>query len=1167
MGVSFYLGRSGSGKSTAILQEIQQKLAEEPAGRPIIYLVPDQMTFQSEYQLVKSAGGMVRAQVFSFSRLAWRVLQETGGAARYHLEQTGIHMLLRKIVEREKERFSIFTKSTETSGFIEQLEQMVAECKRYAVTPEALVEKKRELEAKENVTPQERVLIDKLDDVSVIFKRMEEELAGAYVGTEDYLQLLTEKIQDSSFVENAEVYIDGFHSFTPQELAVLDKLMAKASNVTIALTLDKPYDIEAPHELDLFHMTAQTYQTLRQLCKETSCEVEDVVTFESGQRFRESCLAHLENSYEARPLSPASCGDAVHIFSAVHRRAEVEGVAREVLRLVREEGYRYQDIAILLRNINEYGDLLDTVFTDYEIPLFMDQKRSMLNHPVIELIRSSLEVIQGNWRYEAVFRCFKTDLLFPYDAGKQEMREEVDELENYVLAYGIQGKRWRENEPWTYSRFRTLAEGEFVKTDKEQEFENQINRLRRELTVPLLKLERKIKKAETIEEKCTALYLFLEELEVPKKLEKMRDEAAQAGDLAYSREHDQVWGAVIDLLDQMVEMAGNERLSFKMFQSMLDSGAESMRFALVPPAMDQVIVADMERSRLSQIKCTFIMNVNDGVIPARPDEDGLINDEERGWLESTGMELAPGSTRQLLDEQFLSYLAQATPSEKLYYSYPMADEEGRALQPSMLIKRVKELFPDVEETLLMNDPHEEEEDQQLAFISNPGKTLSYLTTQMQAWKKGYPMAPFWWDIYNWYTEIPHWRMRAGITLSSLFYQNTTRILDRKTSMELYGQNIKTSVSRMEQHQSCAFSQFVSYGLSLKERDTYRLEAPDVGQLFHAALKQVADHLRLRNKDWAALSKEESRNLAKEVVNELAPKIQREILLSSNRHYYLKEKLEEVVSRASIVLSEQSKISGFSPVGLEVGFGPGEELPPLRFSLDNGAKMEVVGRIDRVDKTSGEDGLLLRIIDYKSSQKDISLTDVYFGLALQMLIYLDVVISFSEEWLGKKADPAGVLYFHVHNPIVQATQTMSMEEIERELFKKFKMKGLLTADEHAIREMDKTLESGHSQIIPVGLKKNGGFYSNSSIIDPDDYEYLRTFLRKQVKEIGESITSGHVEINPFKVKQNTSCTFCSYKSVCQFDPAMETNDFRPLAQYKEDKLLEMIRKKGGDNDES
>ncbi|WP_223700755.1 helicase-exonuclease AddAB subunit AddB [Sutcliffiella deserti] len=1169
MSIRFLIGRTGSGKTQWCYEQILQKLEDNPKGSPIVYLVPEQMTFQSEYKIVQSKAvqGMIRAQVFSFTRLAWRILQEVGGISRFHIDQSGIHMLLRKVIEEHKAQFQVFGRSAEQFGFIEQMEGMVTEFKRYCVTPDSLQEEIIRISEDDTISDHEKMLSKKLTDILVVYRQLEQLLEGKYVDGEDYLQLLAEKIPHSSYIKEADIYIDGFHSYTPQEQLVLKRLMVHSKSVTIALTLDKPYNEEAPYDLHLFRATGITYQKLRKMALEEGCQIEAPIVLEDASRFSKSdSLCHLEKYFDVRPTVAYPNKGEVALLQAVNRRAEIEGIAREVISLVREQGNRYKDIALIVRNAESYIDLVNTVFKDYDIPFFVDQKRTMLHHPLIELLRSSLEVVTKNWRYESVFRCVKTDFFYSVAQDTDEMREKTDKLENYCLSYGVQGNKWTSEEPWKYRRFFTIdSEGPYVQTDDEIAYEAEINELRELIVTPLQKLQKRWKRSNSIEDYCKALYHYLEDLEIPKKLELRMKKAEEQGNLTQSKENEQVWKATIGLLDQMVELIGDQPITLSMFTKMLESGLESLRFSLVPPAIDQVIVANFDLSRLTDIKHSFVIGVNEGVIPAKIKDEGFVSEEERELLSSYGMELAPTSLERLLDDHFLVYSAFLSPSQQLYISYALADEEGKSLLPSSYIKRIKEMFPEIKEKLLLNEPSELPQSEQLKYVHTPSTTLSNLAVQLQTWIKKYPVDPIWWDVYNTLLDHEEWHDRTEQVLKSLFYKNEANKLKGHVSRQLYGEHMEASVSRMEKFSACAFSHFASHGLKLKDRKIYRLEAPDIGQLFHAALKHISDTLRQQGSDWKSLTKQECENLAKEAVNVLAPKLQGEILLSSNRFQYIKRKLETIITRASQILSEHSRASKFTPIGLELGFGQKEEIPPIRIDLPNGVKMELVGRIDRVDKAEGSNGLLLRIIDYKSSNKALDLTEVYYGLALQMLTYLDLVITHSKEWLGSEATPAGVLYFHVHNPMIKTNGMTPEDLIEEEIFKSFKMKGLLLGEEESVRFMDQTLETGHSQIVSAALKKNGEFHSNSSVASEQEFSHLRAYVRKTFENIGMQITDGETSIAPYKLKNQTPCTFCSFKSFCQFDTSLDENDYRNLSALPKNEIIESMKRKmeGGD----
>ncbi len=1163
MAVQFLIGRSGSGKTHLFMDDIRKQSKEDPFGDPLIYIAPEQMTHQLEYEFVRDEdlAGMIRAHVFSFRTLTPRILQEVGGFSRQHITQTGMKMMLRKILEKRKEELRVFSKAAEKPGFLTHLEQMVTEFKRYCVSGEMLSDQIQQL-----ADDGDKVLADKLQDLSVIYGDLDTQLADKYVGTEDQLRLLAEKIPESSYLREATVYIDGFHMFTPQEIEVVGQLMKTSKDVFISLTGDRVYDQPFINELDLFHVTAQTYHQLHQVAMEHGVEVKGAHVLEESRRYSEhEGLHYLERFFDDRAIgSFQGETEDIELLPAANRRAEVEGIARKIQTFVRENNYRYRDIAIMVRNTSDYQDLFDVVFKDYEIPYFIDQKKAMFHHPLVELIRSSLEVARGSWRYETIFRAVKTDLLFPVKVNYQKLREEMDVFENYVLAYGINGKRWTSSERWTYRRYRSLEDMDVPQTEQELRFEDKINELRELIVTPIHTLQKRFKKAKTGRELTEALFNYLTELKIPKKMQRLQEAAAENGDLRLAKEHDQAWESVLELMDQFVEMMGDEKISLTLFADIMEAGLESMEFALVPPAMDQVLIANVERSRLPDIKMTFIVGFNEGVFPAKPQGDGVLSDQEREQLLDSGVQLAAGTRKRLFEEQFLIYLATSSPSERLCISYPLANEEGKTMLASMYVNRIKEMFPVVKETFLVQDPGNVPDDEQIHFVSNPRTTLSYLAGQMQAWKRQYPMSDIWWSAYNHLMEKDQmWKLYSHRVLSALFYKNEAKRLTKETSYHLYGKHIQASVSRMEKYQACPFSHFASHGLRLKERKAFKLAAPDIGELFHAALKMISEQLRSDQKDWRQLTKKDCQTLSLNAVNELAPRLQNEILLSSNRHHYLKHKLQQIIERASMILSEHAKASGFEPIGLEMAFGPDGDLPSIQFELPNGQTMELIGRIDRVDKAESSKGLLLRIIDYKSSDKVLNLVEVYYGLALQMLAYLDVVVTYAEKLVenGHGALPAGVLYFHVHNPMINSSKSMTIDQIEEELFKKFKMKGLLLGDEESVRLMDQSLESGHSKIVSAGIKGSGEFYSNSSVASQEEFSYLRGYMRNKFQEIGTNITDGVVDIAPYKLKDRTPCEFCSYRSVCQFDQAMEENEHRVLPVEKSATILDKIREEG------
>ncbi|AIQ43064.1 helicase-exonuclease AddAB subunit AddB [Paenibacillus sp. FSL R5-0912] len=1176
MTVNFLIGRSGSGKTTTIWETVSSRLKTEPLGAPIIILVPEQGSFGAERGLLAAGNvkGSIRAQTLSFSRLAYRVKQETGGSASLPISEEGKKMLIYKIVNRRKEELKLFGASSDRPGFVERLSDLHTELKRCCLGAGDLEEQLGRMRDALGGSP---ILAGKLEDLHLVFSELEQEMSQLYMDQEDRLAELAEHIQDSGYIRGSEIWVDGFHGFTNQEFIVLRELMQYASGVNIALTLDRIYPSgQAPHELELFHPAAVTYIKLRGMAEEMGLTVWDQLLAPPVlPRFKDSpALAHLERGFQRRLRWNGAAGqveEAVSIRAAASRRTEVEGVLREMLSLARDSGAKYGEMAVFMRNMTDYGPLIAPLFQDFGIPFFLDQKLNELHHPLVEFIRSALDVVRRRWRYEDVFRCVKTELLLPLDGSIT--RANMDELENYVLACGIHGYRWTDGRSWKGIPRLSLEGSEAV----DEAMLARMEACRSAITGPLQAFEQRVKSSRSGLELCRAVYLLLEDTEAARKLERMGAESLEQGRPEAAREHNQLWGAVLDLLDQIAEMMGREKMEFELFSGVLETGLAELKMGLVPPALDQVLVGTMDRTRVSGVKYAFLLGFNEGVVPAQFKEDGILSEGERLLLENAGMELAPGSSRKLLDERFLIYNALTTASRKLWISYATADDEGKALLPSEIIRQLQGMFPEgLDEKYLSGFPQGGEAADECAsaeavhmkFIGHPEQTLRMLMLQLRQWRQGVEIPRLWWDVYNWFAadeqEEVSMKLQLERLLGSLFYRNEGIRLKRETSLRLYGgSTLRGSVSRMEKFVACSFSHFASYGLRLKERQLYKLQAPDIGQLFHAALSQMAQRLQKEGRSWGSMTAEECRREAGETVDRLSPLLQGEILMSSKRYSYISRKLKNIVGRASVILGEHSRRGSFEPIGLELDFGPGKDLPPLRITLPNGCVMEVVGRIDRVDMAEGEQGILLRVIDYKSSQKDLKLHEVYYGLSLQMLTYLDVLLTYSEQWLGQAALPAGALYFHVHDPLLTSANGMNREQAEQELMKRFKMKGLLTADREVVSLMDTTLDKGYSSIVPVALKSDGSFYSSASVATPEQWGQLLSSVRSTISDIGTRITEGDVAIQPYRIQQETACTFCSFRPVCQFDEAVEGNGYNNLSKPGKEVIWDLLSRKGGE----
>ncbi|CAM4309778.1 helicase-exonuclease AddAB subunit AddB [Paenibacillus alkaliterrae] len=1168
MSLRFVIGRSGTGKTSYCMDEIRRQLHEQPDGPPLIMLVPEQATFQTEYALLQNSGlhGTIRAQALSFRRLAFRVMQETGGTALVPIGDTGKQMLLYKIVHRLGQQLELFQSGAEQPGFIDRLAELITEWKRYGIDAELLQEKQSVVGSG---TDHSTLLKRKLHDLQLIYSHMEQELAGSYIDAEDYLHYLQNGFTNAAAMQGAQIWVDGFYGFTPAEFEALGALATSDAKVTVTLTLNRIYEPgEQPHELELFHPTAETYIKLMGLAANQEAEVLSPIVLDSEwvARFKESpMLAHLEKHYNDRipmlipdqkllELQHPGCGVSLH--AAANRRAEVEAAARDIVRRAQKDGLRWRDVAVMVRNAEDYTDYIALIFADYGIPFFVDQKEKAVHHPLVEFIRSAMETVLFGWRYDAVFRCVKTEML--YKADDSFPREWFDLLENFALAAGIDGWKWLDKRRWHPLVPASLDDDTEIETavNEKAQREFEIVLAAREAVVsPLRRFGDALKNANDVQSMCAALYRLLEQSDAADRLERWSLQDMEAGETQRARSHRQLWDSVMQLLDQLVELAGDQAVSPELFAGMVEAGLDSFKLAAVPPALDQVLIGSMDRTRSGYVQVCYVLGANDGIMPMRVKEDGILTEAEREQLAEVGLVMAPGVRRRLLDERFMIYNALTTPSRHLWLSWAQADEEGKSLLPSEIVRNLRQLFPGIP---VQSAPAEPTPGlpvaEQRMFVSQPGSTLSYLIAAIRKWRQGASIAPFWWDIYNWFAVRPEWQHKLQLLTGSLTYVNQEPFLTKSTARQLFGARLQVSVSRIERFVSCPFQHFAIHGLKLRERKLYRLEAPDVGQLFHAALSRLAVSLGQR---WGQMPASELKAAASMTVDELAPKLQSQILLSSSRFQYIARKLKEIVGQAALMLGEHARRAKFHPVGTEVDFGPGGTLPSLRIPLPGGGEMEIIGRIDRVDAAESEQGLLLRVMDYKSSSTQLRLEEVAYGLSLQMLTYLDVLVTHASEWLGQQASPAGVLYFHVHNPLMVLTNSIHPSEVNNKLLKRFKMRGLVTADADTVHLMDDELDTGYSELLPVALKRDGSFYSSSSVVTNEQWDVLRHSVRNTIARIGSSIQAGEVSIEPYRIGAKSPCQFCDYKAVCQFDVQFEGNEYRKLNKHSKEQIWQQL----------
>ncbi len=1136
MSLRFIYGRAGSGKTTRCLNEIKARM-DGGAQNPLVLLVPEQFTFQAERDLIRvlGKGGILGTEVLSFRRLAFRVFNDVGGITQPHIHSAGKCMILYDILDKLRDSLRIFARSADRRGFVNTLSTLITEFKRYNITP-------ADLEAAGKKLGPEDPLKQKLGELNAVYAAFEKKLEERYRDSDDDLTLASEKLEATGLYNSAEIWIDGFTGFTPQEYMVAGKLLSKAARVTVSLCTDS-LDDEGASGTDIFSAVRRAYAKYIRIAGEYGIEVEPPVNLnrEPLPRFKDSPeLGHLErNLYSWPHRAFAGKTKDVSLFSSVNIFSEIEAAARDIVGLCRDTGMRYRDIAVVTRDLASCEKLIEVIFDEYGIPCFIDRKVDIANHPLVRMLLSMLDIFVENWSYEAVFRYLKTGLT-------NIERDDIDRLENYVLACGIRGSRWTGEQDWSMTP--GLLPGE-QDMEKQDEMLSGINRIRREVTGPLLEFRKRTKGRRKAPEICGALYDFLCAIGVPGRIGESIEDFRKSGRLSLANEYSQVWNIVMEVFDQTVEVMGEEALGIERFSSILGIGFGEYKVGLIPAALDQVLVGSVERSKSHEIKALYVIGANDGVFPAAAAEEGVLSDRDREALTGTGIELASDTRSKAFDEQYLVYRTLTTAGSRLRISWPIADHEGRSMRPSIIISRLRKLFPSITETSDIIKPDAGEGETELAAGGTPAFRQMIAAFRRKA--DGFGIEPLWKCVYLWFSGQEDWRRKCLSAREAFLYKNIAQNVGRKNISALYGEPVRSSVSRLEKYTACPFAYYVQYGLGARERKIYRLSPPDVGTFMHSAIEYFSRLVEEKGVSWREFDREWCAARVSEIIDEMLEKMQGSGIAASKRYTALALRLKRVVTRAVWLIAGHIRRGGFDPAGYEIDFGEGCKYPPITIELDSGEQIRLTGRIDRVDALKTGEGTYLRIIDYKSGSRDFRLSDVYYGLQVQLITYLDAIIGEQEDAL-----PAGMLYFRIDDPVIKKGGRISEEEVEQAIMRQLKMKGLLLADVRLIKEMDNAIE-GSSMIIPAAINKGDVLGKNTSAASPEQFKLLRNHVRRLLKGLCEEVMKGNVSIRPYKKKGVTSCMYCSFSSICQFDAAMKENTFRLLHDRDSEEVWELI----------
>lgn len=1141
MALRFILGRANSGKSTLIYDEITRQVQSEPDGPPLWLLVPEQATFQAEQALAERLGGIMRVRVVSFKRLAYNVMNHVAGAALTPISDLGRRMLVRKTIEEHKRELKLFARAASHPGFADKVVELLSELKRYRVTPEQLSELSGEA-----AIALPHTLRSKLQDLSIIYSSLAAKYVGVAFDTEDCLEWLAEHVPAFEPLCNTQVWVDGFTGFSPQEYGTIERLL-RMSDVNICVTVDPNCIKEQLTEGHPFFSPWETIVKTRSLAAHAGVPTSMEILGQSHTSPKETDLLYLEKTYFVRDCAPfVGTVDGIQVNAAATRRAEVEITAREIVRICREEGYRYRDICLIVRDVGLYDSYIRPIFAAHDIPVFIDKKRKIRHHPLLDLVRASLEAVLQDFPYEPAMRCLKSGLL-------SLASDEVDYLDNFVLATGLRGNRWLDASDWRIPANLSLGQKNV------EALSALINSAgRKNVSIHFYALTQGLAHAVNVRDYTQAIYTFLEGLDVPATLETWAEEAVREGDLDTAGLHLQVFNSVSQLLQEVETTLGDEQIILTEFVRILETGLEGISLGLIPPGLDQVIVAELGRSRSPVVRGAFVLGVNEGTMPAKSQTEGLLSDEEREYLGRLNVALGPTSRRQLFEEDYLVYIGLTRPREFLRISYAMSDEGGKPLLPSLVIKRLQEIFPSIVVKSIGIEPAPADA---LSYLQHHRSAVGFLAAELRKAKNGEEVSTLWWDAFSSLLEHPTGRIAVNTAVRGLYHRMRLDPLSNNLVGQLYGKTIRGSVSRLERFRACPFAYFASYGLRLRERPIYRLAAVDLGNFFHAALDRFVDTLRSRKLDWAGLSRDEYKEITQDVVRAIIPELDSDILLSTARYRHLTQRLQRVVERSAIVLGRHAERGSFRPIGVEIGFGGQDDmLPALKIELVDGTSLEMVGRIDRIDTAEVDGRLYLRIIDYKSGHSRLTPLEVYYGLKIQLLTYLEVALVNALTLLGREAIPAGALYFRLQDPLLTTDGPMDPLESEKISLKDFRHSGLVIAEGESIELMERGLQ-GWSQVLPV-MAKADGTYTGDGAWDMDKLKLMLAHVRQLNKLAGESIAMGNIDIAPYRLATATACQYCDYLSVCQFDCQLPDGSYRDLAKKSSQEVWSILDSERG-----
>lgn len=1138
MSLRFCFGPSGSGKSHRIYEEIMQRAAEEP-GRNFLIIVPDQFTMQTQKDLVMRSDrdGILNIDVLSFGRLSHRILEEVGTKEMPVLDDTGKSLVLQKVAADLKEQLPAMGSLLHKQGYIHEVKSAISEFMQYGISTQDM--------DKLITSAQKRgALAMKLKDLKTLYRGFQDYIRDHFITTEETLDVLRRSLSKSKILKGSVVVFDGFTGFTPIQNRLIQELMRVCAETIVTVTIgvgEDPYKMDG--EQKLFHLSKKTVADLEKLAAEAEVERgEDLFVKGGPNRFAKApALHYLEQNlfrYQYEPYAGEQ--QEIHMFEALSPREEVHQTALYIRHLIREQGMTYRDIAVVIGDLEGYASYVETEFGQLEIPCFLDRTRGIVLNPMIEYIKSALQLYIKDFSYDTVFHFLRSGMA-------DISREEIDELENYVIRTGARGYR-------TYSRLFTRrteemqgnAEGSEQAEEKTME---RLNRIRQQFmdAVEILHMGSQEKAGDYV----SHLYDFLEQNQVQQKLLNYQQQFEKEGDLSRAREYAQIYRLVMDLLDQVYELLGEEEISRQEFADILEAGFGEITVGTIPQNVDRIVVGDMERTRLKQVKVLFFLGVNDGNIPKNASKGGIISDMDREFLIESGTEMAPSPRQQMYIQRLYLYLNMTKPSEQLYLSYAKVNSEGKGIRPSYLIDTVRKLFPAMSVEYPQNRSRLEQ-------IEGRQEGARYLAEELREYVEGTLSEEERQDFYLMYRAYEADAAGRDLLTRAAFRRYRESGLSRIVARALYGQQLENSVSRLETYAACACRHFLQYGLSLQEREEFGFEASDMGTVYHAVLENFAGKLAESNLTWWDFTENFAAKAVKESVEAYAATYGETVLYSSARNEYAITRMSRILTRTVLTLQKHLKQGSFQPDDYELSFRFAEDLDSIHVDLSEDEKMHLQGRIDRIDVSEDAEHVYVKVIDYKSGNRKFDLAALYYGLQLQLVVYMNAAMEMeSRKHPDKEIVPAALLYYHIDDPTIETPVELTDEQINEQILAKLRMNGVVNSDPEVVERLDRYMQD-KSVVIPVEKKKDGSFSARSGVLSREEMQLISSYVDAKIRSIGREILDGKIAANPYEKGNEEACTYCAYKKVCGFDGSIPGYEKRQLEDLDKQALMQRMQ---------